>query len=67
MSTIEEYSDMIKSEFALIYQELVSEEQVTRARGATVEKTMVFTLMQSEVVVELETFKNTLDIRIQMK
>lgn len=67
MSTIEEYSDMIKSEFALIDQEVVSEEQVTRARGTTVEKTMVFTLMQSEVIVEIETFKNTLDIRLQFQ
>jgi len=66
-SSIEKYSKLIKSEFALIDQELVSEEQVTRARGTTTEKTMVFALMQSEVIVEIETFKNTLDIRLMLQ
>jgi len=64
MSVIEDYSDIIKSEFASIEAELVSEEQAMHARGTTIEKTMVFMLMQRQALVEIETFKNTIDIRI---
>jgi hypothetical protein len=68
LSSIEEYSDLIKSEFASIDQKLVAEDQSEYGtyRKTTV-RTMLFTLIKSEVVVEIETFKNTLDIRIQAK